>query len=130
MRTLIWFIYFWGYMLFHLPALRRGLKALDAGDWATADALAAKHVPHWAGRLLKLAGVTVTVEGLENIPKGRPCVFAGNHRSYYDIPLVLTQLDAPHGLVTKKRWRSSPWCAAGCAFCTASFWTGRTPARP
>ena len=108
MRTLIWFIYFWGYMLFHLPALRRGLKALDAGDWATADALAAKHVPHWAGRLLKLAGVTVTVEGLENIPKGRPCVFAGNHRSYYDIPLVLTQLDAPHGLVAKKEVAKLP----------------------
>ena len=32
MRTLIWFAYFWGYMLLHLPALRRGLKALEAGD--------------------------------------------------------------------------------------------------
>ena len=31
MRTLVWFIYFWGYMLLHLPALRRGLKALEAG---------------------------------------------------------------------------------------------------
>ena len=40
MRTLVWFIYFWGYMLLHLPALRRGLKALEAGDWAAADALA------------------------------------------------------------------------------------------
>ena len=102
MRTLVWFIYFWGYMLLHLSDLRRGTRALEAGDWATADALAAEHVPHWANRLLKLAGVTVTVEGLENIPKGRPCVFAGNHRSYYDIPLVLTQLDAPHALVSKK----------------------------
>ena len=102
MRTLVWFIYFWGYMLLHLGDLRRGLRALKAGDWATSDALAAEHVPHWANHLLRLAGVTVTVEGLENIPKGRPCVFAGNHRSYYDIPLVLTQLDAPHGLVSKK----------------------------
>lgn len=121
MRTLIWFIYFWGYMLFHLPALRRGLKALDAGDWATADALAAKHVPHWAGRLLKLAGVTVTVEGLENIPKGRPCVFAGNHRSYYDIPLLLASLDKPHGILAKEELEKIPllnrWMKLlGCVF--------------
>lgn len=108
MRTLVWFIYFWGYMLLHLSDLRRGTRALEAGDWATADALAAEHVPYWANRLLKLAGVTVTVEGLENIPKGRPCVFAGNHRSYYDIPLVLTQLDAPHGLVSKKEVAKLP----------------------
>ncbi len=93
MRTLVWFIYFWGYMLLHLSDLRRGTRALEAGDWATADALAAEHVPHWANRLLKLAGVTVTVEGLENIPKGRSCV---------------TQLDAPHGLVSKKEVAKLP----------------------
>ena len=40
MRTIVWFIYFWLYLLIKLPLLRRGLKALDAGDWATADALA------------------------------------------------------------------------------------------
>ena len=95
MRTIVWFIYFWLYLLFKLPLLRRGLKALEAGDWATADALADR----WAGKLLRLAGVTVTVTGKENIPEGRPCVFVGNHRSYYDIPLVLTQLDKPHALV-------------------------------
>lgn len=108
MRTLIWFIYFWGYLVCKIPMLRRGLAALDAGDWATADAIARTYVPDWAGHLLRLAGVTVTVEGAENIPQGRPCVFAGNHRSYYDIPLALTQLGAPHGLVAKKEIQSLP----------------------
>ena len=42
MRTLIWFIYFWGYMLFHLPALRRGLKALDAGACGPARCCASR----------------------------------------------------------------------------------------
>ena len=108
MRTIVWFIYFWLYLLIKLPLLRRGLKALDAGDWATADALADRWVPDWAGKLLRLAGVTVTVTGKENIPKGRPCVFVGNHRSYYDIPLVLTQLDKPHALVSKKEVAKIP----------------------
>lgn len=108
MRTIVWFIYFWGFLLVEWPKMHKGLKALEAGDWATADRLAARYVPQWANRLLKLAGVTVTVEGKENIPAGRPCVFAANHRSYYDIPLMLTQLDAPHGLVAKKEVAGLP----------------------
>lgn len=101
MRTIIWFIYFWGYLLYSWPMLHKGLAAQKRGDNTVGDALAAKYVPHWAGRLLAMAGVTVTVTGRENIPAGRPCVFVANHRSYYDIPLMLTQLDAPHALVSK-----------------------------
>ena len=100
MRTFIWFVYFWGYMLLHLPTLNRGLKALKEGDYAAADAIALEHVPHWCGKLLKLAGTEVTVTGRENLPEG-PCVFAANHRSYYDIPLMLTQLGKPIPLVSK-----------------------------
>lgn len=100
MRTLIWFVYFWGYMVFHLPALNRGLKALEAGDFAAADAIAREHVPNWCNHLLKLAGTEVTVTGQENLPNV-PCVFAANHRSYYDIPLMLTQLGKPIPLVSK-----------------------------
>lgn len=107
MRTLIWFIYFWGYMLLHTPALNKGMKALKAGDFATADAIAHKHVPHWCNRLLKLAGTEVTVTGQENLPEG-PCVFAANHRSYYDIPLMLTQLGKPIPLVSKIEVQKMP----------------------
>ena len=108
MRTIVWFIYFWLYLVAKIPTLRRGQKALKAGDWKTADALCNKWVPDWAGNLLKLAGVQVKVEGKENIPQGRPCVFVANHRSYYDIPLMLTQLDAPHPLVSKQQVQSIP----------------------
>lgn len=100
MRTVIWFIYFWSYLLFHLPTLHRGLSAQKAGDIATADAIAQKHVSHWFGKLLALAGVEVTVTGKENLPK-EPCVFVANHRSYYDIPLMMTQLMGPIPLVSK-----------------------------
>ena len=33
------------------------------------------------------AGTKVDIRGLENIPKGQPVLFAGNHRSYFDIIL-------------------------------------------
>ena len=101
LRTIVWFIYFWGYLIFHLPVLNRGLRALKNGDFATADAIAYKHVPEWCNTLVRLAGVEVTTTGLENIPSDTPVVFVANHRSLYDIPLMLTQLGKPIPLIAK-----------------------------
>ncbi len=107
-RTIAWFIYFFGYMIVHKKDLRRGLQALAAGDDALVDELVGRHVPHWCRELLRRAGVKVQVEGQENIPKGTPCVFVANHRSYYDIPLMLTCLDGPHALVSKAEVEKIP----------------------
>ena len=62
----------------------------------------------------------MTVEGQKNIPAG-PCVFVGNHRSYYDIPILLTALDAPHGILAKEELEKIPllnrWMKLlGCVF--------------
>ena len=54
-----------------------------------------------------MTGVFLSVEGLENIPKDTACVFVGNHRSYYDIPLLLASLDKPHGILPRKNWKRS-----------------------
>ena len=108
MRTVIFFLYLWGYMLLHPFVLLRGKRALKRGDFAEADRIAYKHVPVWAGTLLKLAGCSVTVTGEENIPKDRPCVFAANHRSYFDIALMLTQLGKPIPLISKIEIKKLP----------------------
>ena len=73
------------------------------------------------GEKAKITGVTLTVEGLENIPKEGPCVFVGNHRSYYDIPLLLASLDKPHGILAKEELEKIPllnrWMKLlGCVF--------------
>lgn len=107
LRTARWYIYFFGYMLLHRRELDEGQKALAAGDNERVDALTKQHVDHWCRRLLELAGVTVRVEGRENIPQG-PCVFVANHRSYYDIPVMLTSLDRPHALVSKAEVEKIP----------------------
>ena len=108
MRTLIWFAYFWGYLLIKWPILHKALKRQKNGDWAYGDQIAEKYVMDWTTHLLKLAGATVETRGLENIPKDRACVFAANHRSYYDICVLLNQLDKPHGLVAKKEVSKIP----------------------
>ncbi len=120
-RTIIWFFYFFGYLIVHYGALKKGRQAMAAGDRATVDALTAQRVPVWCNTLLKMAGVTITVQGKENIPTDRPCVFVANHRGYYDIPIMLTQLDAVHGMLAKTETDKIPlvrgWMRLlGCVF--------------
>lgn len=40
-------------------------------------------------------------------------MFVGNHRSYYDIPLLLVALDAPHGILAKEELEKIPLLTAG-----------------
>lgn len=107
MRTIIWFIYFWGYLLFALPKLRKARRLESAGDLDARDALVESMVQGWARSLLRLAGVAVEIDGLENIPDG-PAVFVPNHQSYFDIPVLLAWLDKPHPLVSKQEVKKIP----------------------
>ena len=120
-RTIALFIYLFGYMIVHYAALRRGERALAAGDMETVEKLVDHHIPRWSRGILKVTGVTLTVEGKENIPQGVPCVFVGNHRSYFDIPLLLVGLDKPHGILAKEELEKIPllnrWMKLlGCVF--------------
>ena len=120
-RTIAMFIYLFGYMIVHYGVLRRAERALAAGDTQLVEELVNKHIPHWSRGILKVTGVSLSVEGLENIPKDTPCVFVGNHRSYYDIPILLTALDAPHGILAKEELEKIPllnrWMKLlGCVF--------------
>ena len=120
-RTIAMFLYLFGYMIVHYGTLRRGERALAAGDTETVERLVDRHIPRWSRGILKVTGVTLTVEGLENIPKNTPCVFVGNHRSYYDIPLLLASLDKPHGILAKEELGKIPllnrWMKLlGCVF--------------
>ena len=120
-RTIAMFIYLFGYMIVHYGVLRRAERALAAGDMQLVEELVNKHIPHWSRGILKVTGVFLSVEGLENIPKDTACVFVGNHRSYYDIPLLLASLDKPHGILAKEELEKIPllnrWMKLlGCVF--------------
>lgn len=68
-RTIAMFIYLFGYMIVHYGVLRRAERALTAGDTQLVEELVNKHIPHWSRGILKVTGVSLSVEGLENIPK-------------------------------------------------------------
>lgn len=107
LRTIVWFLYFFGALVALIPKMRTAQRKKAAGD-ADAKAYIDKYVCQWAGTLVKLAGVTVTVRGRENIPAGRSAVFTPNHQGDYDIPLMLLYLDEPHGLVAKVETKKIP----------------------
>ena len=121
LRTIAMFIYLFGYMILHYSILRRAERAAAAGDTATVEQIVNQHIPRWSRGILKVTGVSLSVEGLENIPKDRPCVFVANHRSYYDIPLLLAGLEKPHGILAKEELEKIPllnrWMKLlGCVF--------------
>ncbi len=55
----------------------------------------------WARSLLAFAGVRVTVEGLEKLKPGASYVFASNHLSYMDSPVILSYVPADFRFMAK-----------------------------
>ena len=59
-------------------------------------------IVNWAfGLCIKIAGVTTTVIGEENVPKYEAVLYVGNHRSYFDILLTYVRVPRPTGYVAK-----------------------------
>ena len=58
--------------------------------------------------LLKMAGVSITVKGRENIPEDRAVLYVGNHRSYFDILVGYVTVPGLMGFVAKKEMEKIP----------------------
>jgi 2-amino-4-hydroxy-6-hydroxymethyldihydropteridine diphosphokinase len=106
-----------------LPQARRSLRSaadLAYGAWALALLGAVGSLtwigcallprPAWCWRLssrmcriyLTLAGIRLSVRGLEHLPADRACVIAVNHASFIDGPVVLCALPRPMGFIAKR----------------------------
>ena len=46
----------------------------------------------WSWLILKTTGVTVDIEGLDDLPRDQPYLFLSNHQSIYDIPVLFWHL--------------------------------------
>lgn len=121
MGTVLWFIYFWGILLRLLPVGRRLDRLKEAGREEEYRRELDRYVSWWAGKMLQNAGARVETRGREEIPRDRPVVFACNHQGYFDIPLMLTQLDRPHPILAKAETARIPFIRRwmerlGCVF--------------
>lgn len=65
-------------------------------------------IVQWAFKMiLFLAGTRVIIKGEENVPKNKPVLYVGNHRSYFDIVITYSRVPELTGYVAKKemlRW--------------------------
>jgi 1-acyl-sn-glycerol-3-phosphate acyltransferase len=57
---------------------------------------------------VRAAGIRIEVTGLENVPKGRPCIFMSNHVSNLDPPVVIPKLPGRCSVLLKKELMSIP----------------------
>jgi len=100
-RTLIWFCYLWLTLFASVPRMLKAKKYHEAEQFDERDIIVNNQAGPWARKLLKLSGNTVTVNGLENIPKDRAVLFVANHQSNFDIPILLGHIDKPKAFIAK-----------------------------
>ncbi len=101
MRSALLYIYFVFYMIgvffkkIKLNYIRRikGEKAAEIYLCETAK--------KWAKHILKITGVTVEVEGLENIPQ-EACCFVSNHQGNFDFIAMFATIPKNMGFIAKK----------------------------
>ena len=96
-----------GFLIFSYPFLVAQVS-LGKKDPHARDLETIKMVRSVFGLLLKLAGVTVTVKGAENIPEDKAVLYVGNHRSYFDILVGYTTVPTLLGFVAKKEMEKIP----------------------
>ncbi len=91
-----------------LDTLVMGGPALLLGLLDRSGRAAHRIARHWARVILVSCGVEVVVEGLEHIPRG-PAVYAANHGSALDIPILFGYLPVSFRIIYKKSLNLIPF---------------------
>ncbi len=63
----------------------------------------------WAWLILRTTGVRVTIRGVDRLEAHRSYVFASNHQSIYDIPIVFTSIPVQLRIVAKASLGNFPF---------------------
>lgn len=63
----------------------------------------------WVGWILWTCRIRVDVDGLENVPRDRPCVYMSNHQSVVDIPAIVSTLPVWWRFVAKRELTYIPF---------------------
>ena len=92
------------FLVFAVPVMlileRKGKSDPRAAEWRSL-----RIVQGMFRFILKLAGVTYEVHGLENIPMDRAVLYVGNHRSYFDVLVGYVTVPGLTGFVAKEEMR-------------------------
>lgn len=102
-RRGLWLAYgMWFYFWLVLLTMIIGTLILIATLFEPQGTLGRKLGRVWAQLLLGILGIPIIVEGREYLAPGQTYVFAANHRSQFDIFVLLVTLPGDFGWVAKK----------------------------
>lgn len=108
MRTMAFFLYFFGYLFYSIPFLNKARKFNDNSlTVEEQDQFKQTHAKKWASKLVQISGANVTVLGEENIPSGSVLIVA-NHEGNFDIPVLISSLKKPFGFISKIEVKKIP----------------------
>lgn len=96
------------YALLSTGKLKKAQKLRQEGKVEEHRELVHNHTQKFGQIIMKTAGATVEVKGLENIPKDRNVLFVGNHQSNFDIPLLLSEIPDLIGFISKLEMKKIP----------------------
>jgi 1-acyl-sn-glycerol-3-phosphate acyltransferase len=106
--------HWWRTVFFLIPAI--GVYTIVLGTISLASSLfdrsgrfAHKCARAWSWLILKTTGVTVEAAGLDRVPRGTSYVFASNHQSIYDIPVLFWTLDFELRILAKASLGAFPF---------------------
>jgi 1-acyl-sn-glycerol-3-phosphate acyltransferase len=106
--------HWWRTVLFLIPAI--GVYTIVLGTISIVSSLVDESgdfghrcARAWAWLILKTTGVRVTVRGGEGLEPGQSYVFASNHQSIYDIPIVFDSIPLQLRIVAKDSLGSFPF---------------------
>ena len=108
MRTIAFYFYFFGYLLYSIPYLRKARKYNNDHETVEEQDVKKNIFPkRWAKTLVKISGTEVIVKGEENIPAGSVLLVA-NHEGNFDIPVLLGHIKKPFGFISKIEVKKIP----------------------
>src|SRR5690348_7189452 len=110
MRSYHW----WRTVLFLIPAISLytivlGAISLISTLFDRSGNFAHRCARAWSRLILTTTGVDVTVTGLERLDRSRSYVFAANHQSIYDIPIVFASLPFQLRIIAKESLGKIPF---------------------
>ncbi len=67
----------------------------------------------WARKVLKVAGVKLTIKGLDNLEQGKSYIYTSNHFSLFDIPVIIAAVPDNVRIIYKEELEKVPFFGWG-----------------
>jgi 1-acyl-sn-glycerol-3-phosphate acyltransferase len=110
MRSVHW----WRTVFFLIPAISLYTVVLGTASLLSTIVDRSGNAGHacargWSWLILKTSGVRVRIQGLERLDRSRSYVFAANHQSIYDIPILFASLPFQLRIIAKESLGNIPF---------------------